>query len=90
MRFLQKLEDGYAFDPIEDGVSDDHSRAMNGRFGHAPGSDLLLSKWETGCEIATLGPRREEGSKCKEAPNEGPRIVAGRRLDALRARGHSP
>jgi len=30
------------------------------------------------------------GSKRKEAPNEGPRGSAGRRLDALRARGAEP
>lgn len=30
------------------------------------------------------------GSKRKEAPTEGPRPWAGRRLDALRARGAEP
>lgn len=39
---------------------------------------------------ATLPSGEDGGSKRKEAPNEGPRRQAWRRLDALRARGAKP
>lgn len=47
-------------------------------------------EWTKGLLLQPLALAESGGSKRKEAPNEGPRRQAWRRLDALRARGAKP